>query len=320
MRTDENKIEKYANLSSPLIVAIKDQSPGDIIQSIFQLAQVVYTDMPAGKKYQQVRLLSWTSHALLQNDNNFRLENFYEKSQSYADVPKVAFCALETLSQLLDQSVNSHNEPQAQLFLQGEPGKPSLLKLIQLQTSQDKLSRKKKKLAAHLDKKFLGATNTLRGWAGASSSPGLAGQIDPFWKVRHQAIKYLDAFSRSNPASQDPIFTLLAQQLCVEKVKPVQNLLQHLYTTDYSNHSTWNTILDKHQKHIEDEKKKHETHINSGQKLIRKLKGKNANESNADEIPEEAIVLNEDDKLQLIELELNKEMLSVEQDKLDNLF
>jgi len=161
----------------------------------------------------------------------------------------------------------------------------------------------------------------LKKLTGSSQTAGLTGLVDPFWSVRHRAIEHLHSIiDRLDEHRKNLVFKLFAKQLCAEKVRPVKNLLKNIYETFYPNNPIWTEIFDEHEESIKEERNKHEKQLESKQLFIRKWKGKSPYESNQDDSLENNIELSEEVQIDLIDIELEKEMLEVEEEKLDDLF
>jgi len=327
IQTDENKFEKYTEYSSVLIKAIQEQNIFDVVSSIINFSQELYSDISNQKlnissrqRYGQVRLICWTSHGILNKHPLFSLEYFYQRSISYRTSAKVAFYTLEVLAEFFKQSLQN-NDPQAELFLQGNNEKPGLVTFVKLSVSDVKSTKRKLTIARKTDRRISGAFDSFKKITGSTKSAGLTGMVDPFWSVRHRAIEHLHAMAeRLDENYRIMISRLFAKQLCVEKVDPVKNLLNNIYVMYYKDNTNWTEIFDEHEDSINEERNKHEKLVESKQSVIKKLKGTGPWESNVEDSLEENIVLSDEQLLDLLELQLQKEMLVVEEDKLEKLY
>lgn len=310
---DERKLESYGSFS---LSTEEARSLPHTLQELYKLMQI--GESLSAQKYNPARLLSWIAHLVVQGETA-ALEQFYEHIKR-SDC-KVCFCALNTLSQLLDQSIKQQEPLKIQLFLKGEAGGLGLLSLVHLQASAEQMVHKKKKLAQSLEKNFVATLKQIDGLTEEAHSPGLGGKIDAFWKVRYQAILHLHRLSKDlDESHQEEVFKELAQQLCVEKVRSVKNLLEEIYLQNYLDHPTWTGVFDDHQEKIEAEKKQHAECVDQGERWLRTVQGRGANESNVDPSSKEKVPLTDDDQDQMIELELQKEMVRIEKEKLSKLF
>jgi len=332
LQTDENKIEKYFEYSSVLINAIQSQSVGDVVKSITSFANALYADISSNpklnsssrQKYGTVRVICWTSHAISHKQPQFSLEDIYLHSKTYRSSAKIAFYTLEVLAELFHQSLQNPTElPTTEVFLEGNTDKPGLVTFVQLSVSPAQSSKRKLSIARKTDKRIAGVVEYYKKFTGSAKSAGLSGKVDSFWTVRHRAIEHLHTYSHKldeNHQHRSMIFKHFAKQLCDEKVKPVKNLLKHIYNAYYEDNDTWNDILDEHEKKILEAKNKHAKLVESRELRLRKWKGKSSYESNIDDSLEDNIELSEEQQIDILELELEKEMLEVEQDKLESLY
>lgn len=320
--TNENKISKYTDLCANLIAAIGNQSVGDIIQFSASLAKAVYDEIPFNQEYGEIRLISWTSRAIVGQNSTLTLNDFYKHIGSYRTSSKVAFCSLEALITLFDQAYQKE-EPSFKIYLKGKDDKPGIVTFVTLFNPQDNLLKEKIKIAKVVDAKLAKLKEGYKKFKGSKQGSGLVGAMDPFWEVRYRAISYLHLIFDGLKASlKRKITKILALQVGLEGVPPVLQLLKEIRDRSQTTFDPTLDANDGHiQKCIEENKRKYEETLTIGKrKLKNELKKGTANESNADEISEDSISLSEEQQLELLELELLKEKLNAENYKIENFF
>jgi len=308
--TNENMISKYTNLVSPLISAIVTKDVSESLKALYALMGAASKDLSTGKEYDSVFTLSWTSHALLQR--KVKLELFYERSGKFIPYkPNIAFCILETITQLYEKS---DNVDECMLLLKGRQDKPGIFTFVNMEIPKDKLTRNKRKLARSFDKVSSTAVSKIKSLQGEKQTAGLMGKLDQYWKVRHRAIDHLKRLSiKMEDKEKEEIFNIMAKRIEKEYVKPVINLLRNFHDT-YKTDDIWinmaSDIYENSDKNIE----KLEGKMKKKQDIVSGFKNRNAFESNVEGVKEEK-ELNEEELMDLLEFHLQMEKIESSEQK-----